>query len=346
MAASPPSSESPQPAATETIRRAANRRIAGFVGLFCLLLIGAVFLVMRKDQRRTVVIQPEPTSAAMPSADEKAEARPERASERPADAPPRPASPILRQSEGLEQALSLYREASNYFVEKRFDLAEERAGRALQLYPNMAAAQRMLGLIYLQQGRIAPAIAVMEASLRNEPFDPEALSNLAFAYMQAKNMGMALELIETTRRLHPDYKPAIIQHGLMLLTQPEAAGAIETLREAVEAFPTLPGPRNNLAVALARAGDREGALEQFHTILRMNPESFSALFNIGALHAQETNAPAAIPWLRQAMALLPSSQFRRYLNDTDLNPIRQSAEFLQFLKELDPDLPFAPPPRR
>ncbi len=239
----------------------------------------------------------------------------------------------------MEKALAAYREAADHLVAKRFPQAEERALAALDAYPTMAPAQRILGLVYLQQGRIDRSIAMLEASLRNEPFHPEALTNLAFAYLQNRNPDLAMELVETCRRLHPDYKPALIQHGLMLLAEPDSPEAVDVLREAVAAFPSLPGPRNNLAVALARRGDREGAREQLHALLELDPSNFSALFNLGALLAQETNAPAAIPWLRRAMAQMNPAQYRVYLNDPDLAPIRETPEYLQFLQELDPVFP-------
>ena len=125
----------------------------------------------------------------------------------------------------------------------------------------------------------------------------------------------------------------------MLLSQPGSERAVEVLREAVAAFPNLPGPRNNLAIALARAGDRAGAREELAALLELDPRNFSALYNVGALYAQETNAPAAIPWLRRAMEQMPPAQFRTYLNDPDLAPIRESPEYRQFLQELDPVFP-------
>lgn len=245
----------------------------------------------------------------------------------------------------MEEALAAFREAAEHLLAKRFEPAEERALAALRAYPQMASAQRVLGLVYLQQGRMDRAISVLEASLRNEPFHPEALTNLAFAYLQAQNPGLAMELIETCRRLHPDYKPALLQHGIMLLSRPDAEEAVAVLREAVEAFPNLPGPRNNLAVALVRSGDIAGAREQLERVLEMDPGNFSVLFNLGALHARETNAPAAIPWLRRAMENINPSQFRNYLNDPDLAPIRNTPEYQQFLQELDPVFPGPKPGR-
>lgn len=335
MTAKPPPRPDLLPEA-DALRTAANRRIFTFVAIFTLLLVGALWLVLREEKRRgSLVVPTAPPPAPAPAVP----APPTEPAALPA-APARPAvAPVLEQSVQMEEALAAYREAGTHLVAKRFEQAEERALAALKAYPKLAGAQRILGLIYLQQGNIDRAIAVLEASLRNEPFHPEALTNLAFAYFQAQNMGLAMELIETCRRLHPDYKPALLQEGVMRLGQPGSEVAVDVLREAVEAFPNLPGPRNNLAVALARIGDRAGAREQLEKLLEMDPRNFSALFNVGALYAQETNAPAAVPWLRRAMEQIPPAQFRAHLNDPDLAPIRESAEFQQFLKELDPVFP-------
>jgi len=336
-----PATDSPP----DSLRTAANRRIFVFVTIFTLLLVGAVALVMREEKRRgSLVIQPE--RPAQPEATlpvPEAELVPVAPV---VQTPAKPVSPALQQSREMEVALSAYREAGDHLIAKRFEQAEERASAALKAYPKMAAAQRMLGLIYLQQGRINQAIGVLELSLRNEPFHPDALSNLSFAYLQNQNPGLAMELIETCRRLHPDYKPALLQHGIMLLTQDDASQeAVETLREAVEAFPRQSGPLNNLAVALARQGDIAGAREQLAILLEMKPDNFSALFNMGALYAQETNVVAAMPWLRKSMKQMPPEQFQTYLNDPDLEAIRETPEFLQLLQELDPAFFGQQPPR-
>jgi tetratricopeptide (TPR) repeat protein len=318
----------------DPLRAAANRRIFVLIAISALLFAGFLWLIIEK--RSSPLIQPTPPAAP---ATEIQMPTPKPVPVPSSMQPAAPTSPALQQSEQMEEALVAFREAGEHLVAKRFPEAEERALAALRAYPKMASAQRILGLVYLQQGRMDRAIAVLEASLRNEPFHPEALTNLAFAYMQAQNPGLAMELIETCRRLHPDYKPALLQQGIMLLTQPDSQEAVDVLREAVAAFPIMPGPRNNLAVALARQGDRAGARAELMQLLDLAPENFSALFNIGALYAQETNAPAAIPWLRRAMAQMPPANFRPYLNDPDLAPIRDTPEFQQLLQEIDPAFP-------
>lgn len=340
MSASP--SPRPRPApAQDPMRVAANRRIFLFISASVLLFVGALWLAIHKETI-TVVPTPETPLTEEPAPGiSKPAAKPV-----PVQAPPpaAPTSPALDQAAQMETALTAYREASEHLMAKRFDQAEERARAALAAYPKMASAQRLLGLVYLQEGRVDRAIAALEESLRNEPLHPEALTHLAFAYLQNQNPGLAMELIETCRRIHPDYKPALIQQGLMLLAQPDSQEAVDVLREAVAAFPSMPGPRNNLAVALARRGDRSGAREQLAALIELDPNNFSALFNTGALYAQETNAPSAIPYLRRAMAQVNPASFRTYLNDPDLAPIRETAEFKQLLEELDPVFPVLRPP--
>lgn len=337
MSTNPPASPHRTPE-RDPQRTAANRRIFAFAALAGLLFAGALWIVLHKEKQVVaprLPAVPEEIPAAAPAA---------APAVAPAPAPARPSSPALQQSAEMEEALAAYREAAAHLVAKRFDQAEERALAALRAYPKMAAAQRILGLVYLQQGRFDRAIAVLEASLRIEPFHPEALTHLAFAYLQAGNPGLAMELVDTCRRLHPDYKPALLQQGIMQLADPGSTAAVATLREAVAAFPNLPGPRNNLAVALARTGDRDGARAELAQVLELDPGNFSALFNMGALYAQETNAAAATPWLRRAMARMAPAQYRNYLNDPDLAPILESPEFKQLLQELDPVLPGPPPP--
>lgn len=317
--------------------------MVAILALFALLLGGAVFLFLREENRRarTLAPQPEPAVTAEPAAPA---ATPSPAPSVPAPVPAdvRPPAPaILDDTHRMEQALTAYREASAYLSAKRLDLAETRLRDALAINPSMAPALRLLGLVLLQQGRLADSISAFEDSLKIEPLHPEALTNLAFAYFQAKNINVALDLIDTCRRLYPDYEPALMQEGLIkLAVEPDAA--IEALRAAVAAEPANPAPRNNLAVALARTGDFEGARTEIKAILDRDPVNFTALFNMAALYAKETNATASVSWLRTAMAQISPSQFREYLFDPDFDPIRRSPDFQELLKTLDPALP--PPP--
>ena len=325
------------PQTDAALRKAATRRMVAILLLFALLLAGAVALFLREESRRTRTFAPTPEFPAETPA---APTVPEPPAPILADVRP-PAPAVLEDALRMEQALTAYREASDYLRAQRPDLAEHRLRDALAINPDMAPALRLLGLVCLQDGRLADAIAHYEKSLKIEPLHPEALSNLAFAYFQAKNINVALELIDTCRRLHPDYEPALLQEGLIkLAVEPETA--IEALRAASEASPSETSPRNNLAVALARTGDYAAARAELQAVLEAHPGNFTALFNMAALYAKETNAPSAVTWLRDAMKQVPPSQFRTFLSDPDFDPIRSSSDYQSLLRDLDPALP--PPP--
>ena len=70
-------------------------------------------------------------------------------------------------------------------------------------------------------------------------------------------------------------------------------------------------------------------------VLSDQPDNFTALFNMAVLYAKETNAPAAIPWLRDAMKQISPSQYRAFLSLPEFDTIRSSAEFQDFLRSLD-----------
>ncbi len=65
MTAQPPHRPDPLPEADE-LRTAANRRIFAFVAVFTLLLAGALWLVLREEKRRGVLVVP--TESAAPAA--------------------------------------------------------------------------------------------------------------------------------------------------------------------------------------------------------------------------------------------------------------------------------------
>lgn len=337
-----PTPNQPAPQDEAALRKAATRRMLAILAIFAVLLAGALALFLREENRRTRLLAPESPSAPAEAGGGAPAAPAETTVPAPVPADVRPPAPaVLEDSRRMEEALEAYREASDYLRAQRPDLAERRLRDALAINPDMAGALRLLGIVCLQDGRLAESIGHFERSLQLEPLHPDALSNLAFAYFQAKNINVALELIDTCRRLHPDYVPALLQEGLIkLAVDPEAA--IEALRAAAEAEPGNPGPRNNLAVALARTGDFEGARAQLMANIDANPDDFTALFNMAALNAKQTNATEAVSWLARAMRHIPPEQFRTYLLDEDFDPVRRSPEFADFLRTLDPALP--PPP--
>lgn len=307
------------------------RSVALFLA-FTALLAAALWLVAREEAKRRdrilVPVPPPPETPAAPVAPS-AEPAPE-----PAPAATPPAVPSVPPD---EQALYLYRDANAALLANDPLQAEALARQALALRPDYPDALRLLGHVCIIQGRIPDAIHALDRSLRGEPLHPQALVDLSMAHYLAHNPVEALRLVETCRRVHPDYSPALIQHGLFLLSDPSRLEEAESvLAEAAARFPDQIGVRNNLAIAQIHLGKFDEAAATLDALLDRAPGDHTALFNRALLEVQRGDLPSAFPRLRAALDAAPPARRPVLLNDPDLDPIRDNPDFIALEQEFDP----------
>jgi tetratricopeptide (TPR) repeat protein len=124
--------------------------------------------------------------------------------------------------------------------------------------PGPQAYSRAAHLRWLK-GDLPGAIELMSwAAGAGDPHDPEAAAwmrvRLANYEWQAGETNKALELIDGALGLQPDYPPALLERGRMLLGSGHTAEAIDPLKRATESNP-LPEYQWTLSEAL-RAADR------------------------------------------------------------------------------------------
>jgi tetratricopeptide (TPR) repeat protein len=314
------------------MRRASPQILVLFL-LFTLALASALWFVAREEQRRKerlLVPTPEPAAPAAPAA-------PEPAQEPSAAPTPPPAEPALSESEAAERALWLCREAESALLAQDYATAEARALDSLALQPKAAATLRLLGHVYVCQGRPADALPALSEALRVEPLHPQALCDLSLAHFMQRNIPAALEAVDTCLRVHPNYPGALLQRGMLLLTVPDRCNeAADVLRQALVAFPENLAARNNLAIALIRAAKYDEAVAELDTVLEADPANYTALYHHAAIHIFQNDLPSAIPWLRRALQAANPDQQRAILGDPDLDPVRRDPLFLSLLDEFDP----------
>jgi Tfp pilus assembly protein PilF len=168
-----------------------------------------------------------------------------------------------------------------------------------------AVASYKLGIAYLTEGRIAPALQELSKAEALNPANPEVLNALGFAYWMRKEHFLAEEKFRKAVALKPDYSEAWNNLAAMFIEQGrygEAVGPAEQalknvyygtqeralanlgwalhksgrgeegekrLRQAIEVAPSFPLARRNLALLLAERGDHRRAVEQFDAALRL-----------------------------------------------------------------------------
>ena len=253
-------------------------------------------------------------------------------------APPPTLSP-----QKMAEAMSFVRSAQEYIRSRDMDGAERETEKALEVWPDMNIAIRLLGSIYTQRGQFDQAIVLLEKSIAKEPFSAETLNNLAINYMQKGMMSKSEELLITSLQIRPDYGVAYINLGFVHLRLGRYDLAAENFELGLKNMPDNPGVLNNLAVSLIRLGDYAGAREKLQQLIELAPERGPAYFNMAISYVMERNLDAALEWIRRGADLCTPSQLQSYLSDADFDTIRAHPVFQQIIRERFPDIPSIPP---
>jgi len=256
------------------------------------------------------------------------------------DVPEKRLDPVL-----TARAMGEVRVANQYLQKKDWAQAEEHVRKALEIWPHMNAAQRMLGVIYTQTGQFDQAIEVLEAALKTNPFSAETFNNLATAYMHNGDMDQAEEMLLTAIQVRPGYSVAFLNLGLLYLAMGQYESAVEYLGDAIERMPEQVGARNNLAVAQLRLGQYEAARENLDILLQAQPEDAAAYFNMAITFSLEGDAAQAMEWIRRGAQYCSPVMLRKFLVDSDFDSLREYPAFQQLTESIGsggPDLPSPP----
>jgi Flp pilus assembly protein TadD len=246
--------------------------------------------------------------------------------------------------EKMAQAMGETRIANDYLMARDLEKAEIHARKALEIWPNMNAAVRMLGVVHTQRGQFDQAILELEKALKNDPFSAETYNNLATAYMQKGQMEKAEELLNASLQISPDYRVAFLNLGLLNLARGRYDAAADYLGRAIEQAPNDPSPRNNLAVALMRIGRYDEARKHLRFLIDLNPGVPNWYFNLAITYVLENNFPEAMNWVRRGAQLCSPITCQKFLSDNDFNPMREYPDFKKLVESLSPNI-IPPPPQ-
>ncbi|RVB77447.1 MULTISPECIES: tetratricopeptide repeat protein [unclassified Mesorhizobium] len=154
--------------------------------------------------------------------------------------------------------------------------AYEKAGKALELDPDLSSPYALLGIMQVIDRHYDEAIASAKRAVAIGPGD--AGSHIALGYVQlfAGNHAEAANAVETALKLDPNLPPMDREiAGLVFLLHGDTAKAIETLERTRDDAPADGGFRILLAAAYARAGRLQDAKAAIAEGLRVTSTSES-----------------------------------------------------------------------
>jgi serine/threonine protein kinase/Flp pilus assembly protein TadD len=147
---------------------------------------------------------------------------------------------------------------------------------ARKVEPALWEATANLGALWIEAGRSAEALPVLEACLatggKDAVEDPDLRFNLGVALFELNRLDEALARFDETLRIAPTYVPAHVQIAQVHLKAKRPAQAVPALEAAVQASREDPRLHHYLGLARWKSGDLRGAETALHRAVDLNPK--------------------------------------------------------------------------
>ena len=171
------------------------------------------------------------------------------------------------------------------------------SGRAAEAIPHLEKAKTvdLLGIAYLEAGRLGDAIGLLGVALNQRPNDPDLLYYFgrATALASKESFDALLASVPDSARGHQALAEQYEQ-----LRQP--ALAEKEYRAAIKLRPDLPGLHLELGKLLATAGNWPGAEAEFREEGKLRPEHAETAWRLGSALLQQGKGTEALVELKRA----------------------------------------------
>lgn len=172
--------------------------------------------------------------------------------------------------------------AQMYMAEQKADAAADVLDAYLRLQPGDAQALALLASAQLARGRHAKAASLMQEALRTRDA-PEFHAVLGISQLKAGQIAGALSSLETAHRKDPKQLQAGFALAMLHLQSREPAKALAVAQTLEKAHPRNAGLANLIGLAKSMARDSAGARGAFERALQLDPSLVDAKLNLARL---------------------------------------------------------------
>jgi len=199
--------------------------------------------------------------------------------------------------------------ASELQAAGHLDDAEVLYRRILELHRTDLAARHMIGVVRLQQGRAAEALAMLEPLLAEAPGHADIRSHCGLARQELGRRDEALRDFDQALALSPGNVLALLFRGNLLVEAGLFAGALESYDRLLAVAPGYDEAWFRRGAVLWLMERFEAALASYAQALALNPQRFSAAFNSGTVLLKLERYDEAFAAFEQARALAPDHPY-------------------------------------
>lgn len=157
----------------------------------------------------------------------------------------------------------------------------------------------------LASGHLNEAAALIDRLASQHATFPDTWLLVGRLQLLRKNYPAAEQALRKNLDLSPGSAQGLFQLGLAVMAQNRLPEAAELFGQATRLKPDFGAAHFNRAVALARAGQHDGAAAAFRESLRHNPERLETYLMLADLLLEQGDKPEANRLLDQAQAIQP-----------------------------------------
>ncbi|HEY1908540.1 MAG TPA: tetratricopeptide repeat protein [Myxococcaceae bacterium] len=163
-----------------------------------------------------------------------------------------------------------------------------------------------LGAVHFEQGDLEGASTLLQATLRNEPGNPEANFWMARVHAKKGNYSLALESIRAAVERAPTRAAYHYELGLILRDAGKPPEAVEAWKQAVKLEPGYADAWEAMGQVYGDVGRYKEAIAAFESALKADPTRARVLGSMGDAHFQAGKWNPAITSYTAALKADPS----------------------------------------
>ena len=211
--------------------------------------------------------------------------------------------------------------------------AEACARRAFELNPNSAQGLSIMGQVAYRRGDAGEAVRLLAQACAADPNNPDAMHQLAGAYLLGGRIGPMREVLTRLVELDPLTPSNHCLLGLSYLLGGDAAGALPSHRRAVELDTRSTICRVCASVAMVAAGREAEAVTEFEWLERQPSENPLASVGVRFRRALTGDRAAVLsPPSAKERAMAESDEYWSYLMAAAYAMVGETDQALSWLE--------------